>query len=180
MSLEDFYYVSQIIASTAVFASLVYLALQTRQTSRNQQAQMHALRLQTINALIMKMGDPSFSGTCQLGLAAEPGMSATQAREFYFFVFSMLYGMQEQFLEHKEGMIDASRWQATRDVFRYYLSMPGFRAVFRVRRLGMDPGFVALGDTLIAETNAQSVPPDLSIGWLTVAAEERAAMVAQK
>jgi hypothetical protein len=34
MSLESFYYISLIVASVAVLASLIYLALQTRQRSK--------------------------------------------------------------------------------------------------------------------------------------------------
>ena len=57
MSLEEFYYVSQIIASTAVLASLIYLALQTRQTSRNQRAQMNQARSEWVRGSYEKMLD---------------------------------------------------------------------------------------------------------------------------
>ena len=38
MTLEEIYFVSQTIASVAVIASLVYLALQTRQAARSARA----------------------------------------------------------------------------------------------------------------------------------------------
>ena len=34
MTLEELYYISQIVAAVAIFASLVYVAIQTRQNSR--------------------------------------------------------------------------------------------------------------------------------------------------
>ena len=58
MSLENFYYISQIIASFAVLASLIYLALQTRQTSKNQKALMNQGVVNRISDTIHWMSEP--------------------------------------------------------------------------------------------------------------------------
>jgi hypothetical protein len=44
MSLGDFYTISQILASAAVFASLVYRALQTQQAALHQKSTLHQNR----------------------------------------------------------------------------------------------------------------------------------------
>lgn len=48
MTLEEIYFISQTVASVAVIASLVYLALQTRQAARNAKAAMHENRAETV------------------------------------------------------------------------------------------------------------------------------------
>lgn len=67
MSIEEIYYVSQIISSIAVLVSLIYLALQTRQTSRNQKAQMHESRSLWLRHEVRLMGDPAVSTALRLG-----------------------------------------------------------------------------------------------------------------
>ena len=61
MSLENLYYASQIVASFAVIASLIYLALQTRQTARNQRTLMHESRVQMISRDFERMMDPALT-----------------------------------------------------------------------------------------------------------------------
>ena len=45
MSLENFYYVSQIIAAVAIFPSLIFVGLQLRQADKNQQASKSSVHL---------------------------------------------------------------------------------------------------------------------------------------
>jgi hypothetical protein len=180
MLLEEFYYVSQIVASVAVLASLIYLAVQTRQTSKNQQAQMHAARLQVINALVSKTGDPAFSQTWQTGLTGEPGLSEAQAREFGSVAYMLIQTFQEQHLELQEGMIDVRRWSGSKHALRQLLAQPGFRAMFKLLRNTLDKEFVVLVDALIVETKGQLPAPNIGPVWQMLAAEERAAMLAPK
>ena len=44
MTLEEIYYISQIVAVIAIFCSLIFVGLQMRQSARNQRAVMHANR----------------------------------------------------------------------------------------------------------------------------------------
>ena len=167
------------VASVAVLASLIYLALQTRQTSKNQQAQMHAARLQMFNGLVSKTGDAAFSQTWQAGLAGEPGLTDAQAREFGAVACMLLQAFQEQHLELQEGMIDARRWNGSKQALRQFLAQPGFRAMFKLMRNGLDKECVALVDALMVETKGQLSAPNHGAVWLALAAEERVAMLAQ-
>jgi hypothetical protein len=74
MTLEAASFLSQIVAAFAVVASLIYLALQMRQTSRNQQAQMHQSRLHIVRDLALRLADPEFATTWRAGATAEPSM----------------------------------------------------------------------------------------------------------
>jgi hypothetical protein len=175
MSLEDFYYVSQIIASVAVLASLIYLAIQTRQAARNQQAQMHAMRLQAIREDIRRMADPAFQHTYQSGMAADTQLQPAELGSFLVFVYGLMLNFQEQFHEFQEGMINARRWEPSKLALRRQLTMPGFRAAISTFRAELDAQFVALVDQLLAELKTAPAMQSTYLSWKQHAEEERAA-----
>jgi hypothetical protein len=72
MSLEHLYYLSQTIAAAAVMASLIYLALQTRQAARNQRAQIHDSRALWLVEVIQKSIDPALHDVLAAGGRADP------------------------------------------------------------------------------------------------------------
>jgi hypothetical protein len=175
MSLEEFYYVSQIAASVAVLASLIYLALQTRQTARNQQAQMHATRLQYVRDDVTRLADPAFSGTFRMGLAGDPNLKAEEGWQFVMTAYGLLLSFQEQFHEFHEGMLNKRRWEPSRSTLKRQLSSPGFRAVFHLFRAQLDTQFAAAVDEIIAEAKASPVEQLSFAKWQQLVAAERGA-----
>ena len=75
MTLEEIYFISQTIAAVAVIASLVYLALQTRQAAKNSRAAMHESRAATELHHIDTMTDREFHPIWAKGNAAAADMS---------------------------------------------------------------------------------------------------------
>ena len=175
MTLADISDLSQAIAAVAVVGSLIYLALQTRQSVRNQQAMMHSARLQDIRNDFDMMGDPSFAATWRAGIAAAPDMTADEAQRFSLFARRQLQGFQETFLNWRAGLVDKERWRATRTGFLSVLATPGYRAVYRLSRPALNPEFRALADTVLDEAKGRPFP-DLAASFLALAAEERAAL----
>jgi len=173
MSLEEFYYVSQIAASVAVLASLIYLALQTRQTARNQQAQMHATRLQYVRDDVTRLADPAFSGTFRMGLAGDPDLKAEEGWQFVMTAYGLLLSFQEQFHEFHEGMLNKRRWEPSRSTLKRQLSSPGFRAVFHLFRAQLDTQFAAAVDEIITEVKASPAEQLSYAKWQQLVAAER-------
>ena len=125
MSLEEFYYVSQIMASTAVLASVIYLALQTRQTSRNQRAQLNQARQEWIRQSSEKAATPQFAPTFRAGLVGDPSMDDEQVYQFVLFAMSELQGFEEVFRQWRDGMIDENRWRSTQFNLKRTVTWPG-------------------------------------------------------
>lgn len=173
MTLEEFYYVSQIVAAIAIFASLIFVGLQMRQTSRNQRALMHANRNQSILESLRNMGDPALARVLLAGAAATPDMDSLDINQFVFNARATFSGMQHQFLEWREGMIDDVRWKITRDSLHILLMSPGYRAAYLMwREYGATPPFRAVCDDMI-QNNACQLPADTSAVWRTLAAQQR-------
>ncbi len=175
MTLADISDLSQAIAAVAVVVSLIYLALQTRQSARNQRAMMHADRAQSIRTFMLKIADPTFAPIYRAGGDAAPDMDVLDAHQFGWYSFAQLNSMQEQFLDWREGLIDDGRWTITRGVLQSLLGLPGHRALYRIWRDGAHADFRAMADGLLE--GAKGKPrPDMARAWLALAAEERAAL----
>ena len=158
MSLEQFYYVSQIIASTAVLASLIYLALQTRQTARNQRAQMNQARSEWIRESFAKYIDPQFAPVFNAGIAGDPAMDDAQCERFALFATSELMGFEEVMRQWRDGMIDENRWRSTQFNLKRTVTWPGYHAAFELRRAYWDREFVTIVDDALLNVGAFAKP----------------------
>jgi len=173
MSLESSYYVSQIVASIAVIASLVYLAVQTRQSAHSQLAQMHLGRTMLMHETMLKMLDPDLGPLVTAGHRVAPEMRDDEIMRYYLFAVATTRNFEELFREWQEGMLADDRWMTTRNVLRGVLRAPGYRAILRVLRDGLDPAFVAVTDTLIEEVRGRP-RVDPVAEWRSAAARELA------
>lgn len=182
--LETINTISQTIAATAVVVSLIYLAIQTRQTAQSQRAMMQANRAAAIGNMLMTAGDPAFSATFVAGCAASPNMDITAARQFAAYSRAQINSLHERFLESREGLMDEQRWRMTRMGLAGFLSAPGHRATFKLWRNVGTPEFVALCDSIIDDLKRSPTPQEATVAqlsdfgtvWLEAAAAERAAM----
>ena len=143
MSLENFYYVSQIVASVAVIASLIYLALQTRQTARNQRTMMHESRVQMISRDFERMMDPALTPVVLRGMAGDETLDDGQVTQFQLFARMLLLQWEERFRQRREGMLETERWQSDERGIRIFLNSPGYAAVAQLVKDNLDKRFAA-------------------------------------
>lgn len=175
MTLEEIYFVSQTIASVAVIASLVYLALQTRQAARSARAAMHENRAATVLRHIDKISDSEFNPIWIRGNRGAADMSDADIARYTLQVSGMIIVWEERFREKKEGMLDESRWASSESTIATMTRSPGFRAVAAAMRPRLDPEFRALMDKHLAQGRAAEVI-DMTAAWREAAAKELAAM----
>ena len=155
MTLEEFYYVSQIVASAAVLASLLYLAQQTRQNTLGQRALMHQQRILQMQSDLHVRADPVIAAALMTAESGSAEMTEVQLRQFLAMTLSGLTSMEEQFRLHRAGQYDAEHWATTKKTLAVYLRLPGSRVIARMYRSMFDPDFAAILDQLIGEARAQ-------------------------
>jgi len=172
MTLESIYYISQIVASVAVLASLIYLALQTRQNTLGQRAMMHQMRTQQMQSDLYAGADPANVEAMIAADDGDPGLTETQFRQVFNLTLSAMTSMEEQFRLHKAGQYDAQHWASTRKTLDIFLRRPGRRVIVRMFRSNLDPDFVALVDEIIGENRARP-PADWRPAWNAMMEEER-------
>ena len=174
MTLEEIYYASQIIAAVAVIASIVYLALQTRQAGRSSRAVMHENRAATVLRHIDKITDTEFHPIWVKGNSAATDMTDAEIGRYVNQVGGMIIIWEERFREKREGMLDASRWASSEHTISTMTKAPGFRAVVATMRPRLDPDFGALMDKHVALGRA-APSVDMAAAWRAAAAQELAA-----
>ncbi len=173
MTLEDAYYCSQIIAAVAVVASLIYLAVQTRQTARTVRAQMNQTRSAQVREAILRLCDPTLGPVHAAGGDADPAMDVVACRQFFAMSHAVLSSVEETYREWREGLISNDRWNSTRGNLRATLASPGYCATYKLLRERLDPGFVQVIDTLLEEVRGKPWR-DIGAIWKVAAARELA------
>lgn len=171
MTLEEIYYISQIIASIAVLASLIYLAQQTRQNTLGQRALMHQQRILQMQGDLHMRADPSVAEALIAAERGDAAMTEVQLRQFLALTLSGLTSMEEQFRLYKTGQFDEAHWLTTRKTLAVFLQRPGARALARMYRGLFDPEFAALLDQIINEARAQP-EFDRHAAWKALMEEE--------
>jgi hypothetical protein len=175
MTLEALYYISQIVASVAVLASLIYLALQTRQAARSSRAVMHENRSATILRHIDKITEAEFHPIWTKGILAAADMSDAEIARFMQQAAGWVIVWEERYREFQEGMLDEKRWAASVHTISRMTTLPGFRAVIATMRPRLDPDFRAMLDKHLAIGRA-APPFNAAAAWRAAAAEELAAL----
>ena len=152
MSLENFYYISQIIASFAVLASLIYLALQTRQTSKNQKALMNQGVINRICSNIQWMSEPRVVELLSRANAGETQFTSQELILLNYWLRLFLISSQDTYVQHKAGLVDQITMNNTLVSLRGLLSRPVNRALWKGARASYAPEMAAWVDSLIEQT----------------------------
>jgi len=171
MTLEGIYFISQIIASVAVLASLIYLAQQTRQNTLGQRAVMHQQRILQMQGDLHKRMEPALAEAVLMAEGGDAAMTEVQLRQFLALQLTGLTSMEEQFRLHKAGLFDAAHWSTSRKTLAFFLRSPGSRVIARMYKGIFDPEYALLLDEIIAE--ARTLPHvDRRAAWNSLMEEE--------
>ena len=135
MTLEEFNYIAEIIASIAVIASLIYVALEVRQNTV-------AVRLNTLhdvkdtiretNLLVAKEGD--LAEIVFEGLADLAKLSGAPKARFYTWAHNLFLGYENLYLQYLGGALDPRHWSGMAQHMRDVSSVPGMQAYWADRR----------------------------------------------
>ena len=175
MTLSDLASIGSLVSSAAVLVSLVYLSLQLRQADRNQQASIRLGRSTRFVEIGIACTEPSLAVAIAKGMAGDSDMTATQVIQFNHFVTVHLHDAEDAFYQHRDGLLNESAYATFTNSWRWVLSMPGWRAVWRRRRVIFVGEFLHFMDRIAAETAVVPVTDSLAQWNADVAAEKASA-----
>ena len=160
MSLESYYYVSQIISAIAIIMSLIFVGLQLRQSSRNQFAQMRELRMQVLreDSLLVAEYYPLFVAASR----TPKDMSDQDMFKLMQFYFRIVQTWRSNFRQWQSGQLDDVEWNDQKQIILQSLGQPAFRAAIEMR-VRADPHFDAILDELVA--TARHTPLTKGMFW---------------
>jgi hypothetical protein len=129
MTLEEIYYIGQTIAVVAIFGSLVYVAIQTRQNSRLVRARAIWDAQTSIAEINERLADGGLVSQLVFKFTTSPDKYQMH-RHFR----ALILRTEAQFALHKNGVLDAEIWQLRRKWFRGFMNNPGFMEVWRAEK----------------------------------------------
>ena len=164
MTLSDFASIGSLVSGVAVLASLVYLSRQLRQTDRHQQAVIRQNRSLRLASQWLSATDPSVADAVTKGLSGSTDLSSTELAQFLNFARARLYGVEDDFYQHSDGLMSESAFARFTTVVRQGMPAPGMQAAWRLYRDIHGVEFIKFMDGLMAQTPAVR-PTDALARW---------------
>lgn len=135
MSLEQASYLSQIIGSVAVLASLVFVGLQIRQNTRSQRV----VAVDSLSAAIAAINVPAMESPAlgeALAKATRDWGSASREQRIiaHYFLFSYFKLAENAWYQQRAKVLDETQWAGWATGARMFYHSPGVRSAWWPRR----------------------------------------------
>jgi hypothetical protein len=151
MTLSDVGSIATAISGLSVTASLIYLAIQTRQNLRHTRALIHqGTAARTINLLIGLMDSEIVAAWIE-GNGGTPTPELIRQRQFENHCGTAMVAMEDYFSQHEEGLLSDEQFARGSETFRGLLRERGLRAYWLRQREVMikaAPRYCAFIDSL--------------------------------
>jgi len=156
MTLNDAYLVSQIAAAILVAPTLLYLALQVRQNTKQLKA---AARYQFVEATgqinAVMAGDKSAASVFRRGISDYASLDEDERWQFLVFIGQHMQIHSVMFELYEDGLLPETQWHNVRkDILTIVRSDGGKRIWEEYGRTGLDPEFVAYVERARASAEA--------------------------
>jgi hypothetical protein len=175
MSISDLSALGSFLSGVAVIFSFIFLALQMRQANLNQRALMQQGRVARTGEIMLRLTEPHMIESIMRGGAGDVTMSPVEIETFVRAVVAMFLNWEDSFIQNKAGTIDATGMDSDLTAMRHFLSLPGYRAVWRtIGRRQFSTKFCEQIDVLLGEASGNQPRRDLSTAWKAHVAEELA------
>ncbi len=172
MSLSDLASLGSFVNGLAVLISLIYLALQVRQTKRNQQIAIRHSRATRIVELQLALAAPGVAGAWLHGSGSPQGLTQTELTQFINLCRAMFFHFEDSFYQREEGLLNDDAFETVVAGVRFSARSPGWRAAWKLARPNFGGRFRDFMDGVVAGT-AGEPPVDLSLeAWKAAFASE--------
>jgi hypothetical protein len=172
MSLSDLASLGSFVSGLAVLTSLIYLALQVKQTERNQQISIRHSRASRIVELELALADPAVTDAWLHGSGSPQEITQAELGQFIHLCRALLFHFEDSFYQREEGLLNDDAFETVVAGTRLLARSPGWRAAWRVARPNFGGRFRDFMDGVVAGS-AVEPPVDLSLeAWKVAFASE--------
>jgi hypothetical protein len=172
MSLSDLASLGSFVSGFAVLASLIYLALQVRQTERNQQISIRHSRASRIVELEVALADPAVADAWLRGSGSPQEIRQTELSQFIHLCRALLFHFEDSFYQREEGLLNDDAFETVVAGTRLLARNAGWRTAWRMARPNFAGRFRDFMDGVVAGSEAEP-PVDLSLeAWRSAFASE--------
>jgi hypothetical protein len=172
MSLSDLASLGSFVSGFAVLISLIYLALQVRQTERNQQISIRHSRVSRIVDLQLALADPAVAEAWLHGSGSPQEITQTELSQFTHLCRALFFHFEDSFYQREEGLLNDDAFETVVAGARLLARSPGVRAAWRITRPNFGGRFLDFMDGVVAGS-AVEPPVSLSLeAWKVAFASE--------
>lgn len=172
MSLSDLASLGSLVGGFAVLTSLIYLALQIRQTERNQQISIRHSRVSRTVELHLALADPAVADAWLHGTGSPEELTRTELSQFIHLCRAHFFHFEDSFYQREEGVLNAAAFETVVAGARLTARSPGVRAAWRMARPNFGGRFRDFMDGVVA-ASAEEPRVDLSLeAWRAAFASE--------
>jgi hypothetical protein len=162
MTLEQLSLITQIVAGVAVVASLIFVGIQIRQSTRTARAQIH----QNITSGWLSIAPyiSNNAGVFAAGIAASPQefakLSDAEKLTFLSIIFTFFKHYENMYFQYQCGHIEQATWDAWSTHMFLYFRQPGVQVWWAMRKNSFAPEFRAFLESP-ARALAEPTPVDI-------------------
>src|ERR1700733_2593971 len=168
MSLANLAALGSFVSGFAVLISLIFLALQVRQTERNQQISIRHSRVSRTVELHLALADPAVVDAWLHGARSPEKLTQTELGQFHNLCRAHFFHFEDSFYQREEGLLNDDAFETVEAGARLLARSPGVRAAWKIARLNFGGRFLAFMDGVVTASAAEP-PVDLSLETWKVA-----------
>jgi hypothetical protein len=131
MSLSDLASIGSLVSGAAVLGSLIYLALQVRQTKHNQQASIRHSRVTRIVDMQLARLDPDVADAWRRGAQNPEEITQTEVTQFLGICTAMFNHLEDSFYQHEEGLLNEAAFEMVLAGTLGMAGHPGWRVAWK-------------------------------------------------
>lgn len=155
MEMTDFVAWSQLVSSGAVLITLLYLAIQTKQTNSAIQANARQSQFELDLMSLFKLAD---NADLAAKIVSDRPLEEIDQMRLTYLWMATLRQVELMFIQYRNGVLDQSTWDTQRRVIAAMLVTPKMKNWWNVAgKLPFSPDFVAIVQQTLDEN---LVPPD--------------------
>jgi hypothetical protein len=173
MSLTDLASLGSFVSGIAVLISLVYLAVQVRQASKHTRAQIAQNRISRMADQQLRMAEGELGILVGRARAGDGTLTPDEIARFMAFMRSQFWSAEDNFLQHREGMLAEEMYASFRASMTGLMRGPGTQAAWEISRTSFAPDFQAFMDGVARDANAAGFN-DLVDQWRASAQRHKA------
>ena len=160
MTFSDLASVGSFVSSLAVRGSLIYLALQVRQSEKNQRAMMNQGMAARVTSALGTMLQPEIQALRVRITAGDCEFSALDIDKLHILMRMFILSLQDSYFQRKIGLVDQSTLDSSIGALKAILALPVYQAIWKGGRESYSPEIAVFVDGLI-EQLPRAEPVDL-------------------
>ncbi len=158
MTLDKLVSFASLVSSVAVLVSLVYLALQIRQSARNQRAIMDRGRSEQVGQWLQFIAGPDIAPLMLRGHACDPTLTADDHQRYLWCLYPLLLHYEDSFYQYRDRMLSEVQFVSIKNQMRDSARHAGFRAAWAELRDRFPNSFRDFADGMFVADRTEKAP----------------------